>query len=81
MKLAIVDHEEVTYAPAIASESRVDMNGINGNTDNNVIDDDDDEFADLRLRRSQKRVAQVSRISRELTKRKRRQEDCMEDSE
>ena len=72
IKTAAADHEEVTYAPAVASGSRIDVNGV---------DDDDNDLADLRSRRNMKRVAQVSRLSRELTKRKRRQEDWMDDSD
>lgn len=77
LALHTTDHEEVTYAPVVGSGSQNNTNGIGDNND----DDGDEEFADSRSRRNKKRVAQVSRLSRELTKRKRRQEDWMDDSD
>ena len=78
LALHTTDHEEVTYAPVAGSGSQNNTNGI---CDNNDDDDGDEEFADSRSRRNKKRVAQVSRLSRELNKRKRRQEDWMDDSD
>lgn len=48
---------------------------------NGIANNDVDDLVDLRARRQIKREVQVSKLSKDLSKRKRRHEDRMDDSD